>query len=742
MMNSKLALFLVLSALVSSIPATDAAARQSDVGLVLPTEQSSSFYSGHDVRFVRGKNTLERLSGINITSPAHTARSLAETFIIKNKPLLGITDAGKLEVHEIVKSVARSIYRFRRIVGGIPVIGADLSISVSRSLRKDHVLAVDPWGFPIPEDQVMFTTSDKVNFFERRNDWKVTSITNYAYVQIDPPARPKISAAAAKSIARVHRGGSLTSTAVSLLGIFVGDRRNPVSRLVYQIYENRPFRAIYVDALTGAVVDDLAGLGKAGITVETPSRSPTESASSSLGLFSIVPRRTSCTEILDSVKIYSSNPGNGALENFNINVCNASPKILKGHFADVTAESRARVSGELTGIVPGDTGWEEISAYHHMSFASQFLYERGIIDDVGITDANIVVIRGQIRQDNQEGISTTKSAIGVDSLVFQEDPGTSSPFLSPLLEAAVIAHEVGHVFHGEFSTLAFCAGAQERCAISEALPDYFGIVYRNFREGQVSAPWLDPILGDYFVNDPTDSSVNDLPRDLTLTTPNYDHYSDGTVYVGYSGKTVQSVYDRAMILSTAIMDFDETDGWNTSLSYIIETMKTLPGNPKFSDFRDALIDATTASIVSYNPIYSQASPTYVQCTGTISACEGKAKTPMSGRGIRSTGGPAPRIDTRPPDKYELPWTATVTSVDVFPNPTNGIIRITLTAGSNYDVKISLFDILGRQVDLQTTDGVQVGRRHEFDTSQLPAGFYWVRVVSKNEVISKSFVVVK
>lgn len=76
-------------------------------------------------------------------------------------------------------------------------------------------------------------------------------------------------------------------------------------------------------------------------------------------------------------------------------------------------------------------------------------------------------------------------------------------------------------------------------------------------------------------------------------------------------------------------------------------------------------------------------------------------------------------------------------LSIYPNPSSGTITVIASIGSQVHIEIN--DLSGRRVQYMTADKIQ---RKEFDISQLPAGTYTVRVVGRNDVMTKKLVVTK
>ncbi len=648
---------------------------------------------------------------------ATTAPDLSSQLVDANLEIFGLAPADELELYttRVVGTVVYSY--FRKNIDDIPVFGADLIVKTTRPLRIDQQIYEDQWGDPVPENQIMFQSSDKVRPTEQRSDWEVVSVTNHAYlVKAPEQTTPVISSSSAAaglgpSAARVETGNP---------GIvyYVGRADVRAPELAYLFSSHDGSERVLVSAISGNVLYDDVRRGSAGIAShgivdreKFSFRSEPSQASASTG----------CSQIASDIRIYPSNPDNGPLELRYANVCFDTNPILKGHFADVDVVGRTRLSGDFTGILPGDPGWSEISTFWHMSQASWFFHEQGFIDDVSTFDSDIDLIEGQINSNVDGNMGSFNGLVSPAVISLSESMGTGSPYFPGYNEAAIVAHEVGHAMHFKFTSVPTCADrTAEKCAISEAIADYLGIKYRNFSEGQISAPWLDPIMGVYAVETPSDPNVATLPRDLTHTGPHYSLFGvDTAIWSGNASE--QTVYDASMILSTALMDFDEIDGWNTSHNYVIAAFRGLPGPPSFLDVRDELIDATGVSVVAYNPIYTTASPTYVSCTAS---CSSAANLSMRGRGIFDDSNPNFKQGTGSPVRESAGNIELTRPQRVFPNPASDQVIVRMNALGNKDQEVSfrVFDIMGQDVTRLVRWSSGSGG-YILDTSDLASGTY-------------------
>lgn len=83
------------------------------------------------------------------------------------------------------------------------------------------------------------------------------------------------------------------------------------------------------------------------------------------------------------------------------------------------------------------------------------------------------------------------------------------------------------------------------------------------------------------------------------------------------------------------------------------------------------------------------------------------------------------------------------SYKLYPNPTNGKVQLELEAGEVVDLKIAVYDAQGRLTSVAAQDfSRQKTINTVFDLSQQASGLYFIRVLSPNGEIAKSFKVEK
>jgi hypothetical protein len=82
----------------------------------------------------------------------------------------------------------------------------------------------------------------------------------------------------------------------------------------------------------------------------------------------------------------------------------------------------------------------------------------------------------------------------------------------------------------------------------------------------------------------------------------------------------------------------------------------------------------------------------------------------------------------------------INQVKVYPNPANDIVNIEVQSLQTATISISLFDITGRSIQSIASEQVQGVYRSSFDTSELPAGIYFVNIVAGSDSRSVKLIV--
>lgn len=408
--------------------------------------------------------------------------------------------------------------------------------------------------------------------------------------------------------------------------------------------------------------------------------------------------------------VYSTNPNLSQPAVVTLQeLCNQSPTVLDGTWVNVIPESGDRISDSqgLFGFSPTDPEFDEVSVYYHVQNFMSMLIDNGL-DPERASDFRIEAKVGSSRPVTAVVEKRTMT------LVFG-DPG--SPYLNVLRESAVIAHETMHlVMHALYSESYLALGEKQHWAMGEAYADYFGLVYRSRQLGHTE-PWQNPIIGSYFVLTPT----TDLPRDLSSTEPHLSGYSSVN-YAG-NGEGYSFQYDNAMIFSTALMDYDRLDRSDYSSAFVLESLSNIVSTPTFIKGRDALIQAIDECGLVQSDL--------VVCCES-SNCRDIALEAFAGRGIIGPTGSTMNNRSLPePDRAFR-----ITSL--YPNPFSDHVRIEFETDASVQVRIAVYDALGRRIEEVWNTHVGVGR-HTVDwrPKSLPAGTYFLEMDDGKRVLRET-----
>jgi hypothetical protein len=78
-------------------------------------------------------------------------------------------------------------------------------------------------------------------------------------------------------------------------------------------------------------------------------------------------------------------------------------------------------------------------------------------------------------------------------------------------------------------------------------------------------------------------------------------------------------------------------------------------------------------------------------------------------------------------------------IEIYPNPSNGQVSISLLANDNQFVSISVFDLLGQEIK-KIYSGINDGKQTYSLNTPLPAGVYVCKVKGEQRTWTKSFIV--
>ena len=102
------------------------------------------------------------------------------------------------------------------------------------------------------------------------------------------------------------------------------------------------------------------------------------------------------------------------------------------------------------------------------------------------------------------------------------------------------------------------------------------------------------------------------------------------------------------------------------------------------------------------------------------------------------------VSYSPVVEAEVPLTEAFSLSPVYPNPFQSVARFTLTVAEPQQVRVEVFDMLGRRVEVLHDGQVEGGRVYTFtlDGTELPAGMYFYRVTGEHFTASKNVTLLK
>jgi hypothetical protein len=72
-------------------------------------------------------------------------------------------------------------------------------------------------------------------------------------------------------------------------------------------------------------------------------------------------------------------------------------------------------------------------------------------------------------------------------------------------------------------------------------------------------------------------------------------------------------------------------------------------------------------------------------------------------------------------------------VKVYPNPNDGQFTLAVEMQRSMDMRVGLYDMVGKQVWLDQDLGNQTSLRKEYDLSDLPDGVYFLRIHADDQM---------
>ena len=81
--------------------------------------------------------------------------------------------------------------------------------------------------------------------------------------------------------------------------------------------------------------------------------------------------------------------------------------------------------------------------------------------------------------------------------------------------------------------------------------------------------------------------------------------------------------------------------------------------------------------------------------------------------------------------------------DPFPNPFNAIINIVINQYQSSSIKLSIYDIKGRELEILFDGMMQFEKSsYTWNATIYPTGIYFIKAISKNQIQVKKIMLVK
>ena len=93
------------------------------------------------------------------------------------------------------------------------------------------------------------------------------------------------------------------------------------------------------------------------------------------------------------------------------------------------------------------------------------------------------------------------------------------------------------------------------------------------------------------------------------------------------------------------------------------------------------------------------------------------------------------------DKITLEESDEFYNIYIYPNPTDGLLTVELTSEKNVNAKVTIYNIHGQELGLIGT-GMTSKNKFEFELREQSGGIYFVRILTKQQIINKRVVLIK
>ncbi|MDX1579300.1 MAG: M36 family metallopeptidase, partial [Gemmatimonadota bacterium] len=294
------------------------------------------------------------------------------------------------------------------------------------------------------------------------------------------------------------------------------------------------------------------------------------------------------------------------------------------------------------------------------------------------------------------------------------------------LDNGVIIHEYGHGVSNRLTggpSNASCLENEEQ--MGEGWSDYLGLIM-TMREGDT--PGQGRGIGTYVEFQETDGpGIRPHPysTDMTVNPHTYNDIALESVPHGVGSVWAAMLWDMTWSLIEQ-EGFDPdlingTGGNNIALQLVMDGMKLQPCSPGFVDGRDAILEADT--LLNDGAYSDRIWIAFANRGLGYSADQGLSTS-------RSDGSEA----------FDLPPGVTVANEEealpngyalsaAYPNPFSDRAQITLEVAEAQDVRVAVYDVMGREVTRLHDGPLAAGARARFelDGGALASGVYLVRV---------------
>ena len=353
----------------------------------------------------------------------------------------------------------------------------------------------------------------------------------------------------------------------------------------------------------------------------------------------------------------------------------------------------------------------------------------GGTNDVSIPALFVVQSTGSAMRSNLPGVMVTM----VRGPVFRDSD----------LDSGVIVHEYTHGISNRLTggpSMTGCLGNSEQ--MGEGWSDYLGLMLTMKASDTASQRRG---IGTYLIFEDTDGDgIRPAPYSTDFAINDFTYGDLGSVSIphGVGFVWASALWELTWDLiarhgfDADLYDAEGTAGNQIALNLVMEGLRQQPCNPGFVDGRDAILAADT---LLYGGAYSNVIWQAFARRGLgANADQGLATSVTDGTEDFTVppGAVANEAGLEQPERFVLSR--------AFPNPFRPQSQFSLEVGEAQDVRIEVFDTLGRRVALLHEGPLAPGTRHVFtiDGANLASGVYTYRVTGESFTASEQITVVK